>query len=298
MALKFGAALLARKSFSMRAFNVTAWLLGWLILLPLAQPAPAETTGAPDILVLGDSQLSFGTGTAFVDLLGDMAGSCGIDAKASIGVIGVRSSTLTAWTGLTKANKAAICNVDPKWKVNAGVYGTLSQGENPYVQIGRGAQFQFCRAGVSPLEAVFEDGYYRPKLLILYLLGNAADRWAESEALALADVRATMADLPANQPCILMTTAPTYGRKIVALRQRAQDNLERAFAASGSRCSFVRGFTPETIQANMGNERHFRRKKSGEVKDPFHPTEQAARKFLALRRSALCRAAQAQLGTP
>ncbi|MGB8815375.1 MAG: SGNH/GDSL hydrolase family protein [Paracoccaceae bacterium] len=282
----------------MRFFNTVTVALGWLILLPLAIPAAAETTGAPDILVLGDSQLSFGTGTAFVDLLGGMAGSCGIEADASIGVIGVRSSTLMAWTGQTKATKTAICGIDPKWKVNAGVYGTLSQGENPYVQIGRGAQFQFCRAGMSPLEAVFDGGYYRPKLLIMFLLGNAADRWADSEKSALADVRAAMADLPANQPCIFMTTAPTYGRKIVELRQRAQDNLERAFAASGSRCSFVRGFTPETIQANMGNDRHFRRKKSGEVKDPFHPTEQAARKFLALRRSALCSAVQAQLGAP
>jgi hypothetical protein len=75
--------------------------------------------------------------------------------------------------------KGAICDVDPKWKVNAGVYGTLSQGKNPYVQIGRGAQFQFCRPTVSPLQAVFADGYYAPDLVIFFLMGNATERWAE-----------------------------------------------------------------------------------------------------------------------
>jgi hypothetical protein len=46
----------------------------------------------------------------------------------------------------------------------------------------------------------------------------------------------------------------------------------------------------------MGNAANFRRKGSGKVKDPYHPTEAAARKFMALQRGALCKAVADQLG--
>lgn len=272
------------------------FLLVGQLIAATASFAQTPAKGAPDVLILGDSQLSFGAGAAFVDLLGSMAGDCGLEAGATTGVIGVRSSAITSWTGRSKAAKGPICNVDPKWKVNAGAYGSLSQGENPYVQIGRGAQFQFCEAGRSPLQSVFDGGYYMPKLLIFFMMGNAADRWADSPAAALADVQALMADLPKEQPCIFMTSAPPYGEKIVRLRQRAQDNLAAAFAKSGSRCSFVPGFTAATIRENMGNAGNFRRKSNGKVKDPFHPTEAAARKFTKLQRKALCLAIKKQLG--
>jgi hypothetical protein len=142
------------------------------LLLAISLQIQAKVPGAPDVLVLGDSQLTFGAGVAFVDLFNDMAGSCGLDAGATVGVIGVRSSTLRAWTGRSGRSRSAICDVDPTWRVNAGAYGTLSQGENPYIQIGQGDQFQFCQSGLSPMEAVFADNYYRPKLLVLFLLGN------------------------------------------------------------------------------------------------------------------------------
>jgi hypothetical protein len=263
--------------------------------LSLVSPALAEVRGSPDILILGDSQLSFGAGTAFVDLFDDMAGDCGLATDTTVGVIGVRSSTLVSWMGHSKSAKGAICDVDPTWKVNAGAYGSLSPGENPYVQIGRGAQFQFCAPEQSPLEAVFHDGYYQPKLLIMFLMGNATERWAGSPDAALQDVRAFVADLPRDQPCIFMTSAPPYGEKTVRLRQRAQDNIEAAFAKAGGHCSFVPGFTPATIRENLGNEANFRRKASGRVKDPFHPTEAAARRFLRLQRGALCTAIATQL---
>lgn len=259
------------------------------------QSAKAEVRGSPDILVLGDSQLSFGAGLAFVELFGAMRGDCGLDRDATVGVIGVRSSTLQSWTSTGKSAKSAICDIDPKWKVNAGVYGTLSQGENPYVQIGRGDQFQFCSPDRSPLEAVFHDGYYQPKLVVMFLMGNATDRWADSAEAALQDVRSFLADLPTGQPCIFMTSAPPYGEKSVRQRQKAQDNIEAAFAKAGRQCSFVPGFTAETVAENMGNAANFRRKSSGKVKDPYHPTEAAARKFMALRRGALCRAVSLQL---
>ena len=256
----------------------------------------AEVQGSPDILILGDSQLSFGAGVAFVELFKAMRGDCGLGRDATVGVIGVRSSTLQSWTSTGRSAKSAICDVDPKWKVNAGVYGTLSQGENPYVQIGRGDQFQFCSPERSPLEAVLHDGYYQPELVVMFLMGNATERWAESPEAALQDVRSFLTDLPKGQPCIFMTSAPPYGEKSVRKRQKAQDNIEAAFAKAGRQCGFVPGFTPETVAENMGNAANFRRKASGKVKDPYHPTEAAARKFMALQRGALCRAVAVQLG--
>ena len=252
--------------------------------------------GAPDVLILGDSQLTFGAGEAFLGVLADIAGTCGLDAGTTTGVIGVRSSAITSWTGKTKAAKGAICDVDPKWKVNAGAYGTLSQGENPYVQIGKGEQFQFCRPGISPLQAVFADGYYAPDLVIFFMMGNATERWASDSGAALKDVRALVADLPANQPCIFMTSAPPFKEKAVRERQQAQDNIEAAFAKAGRQCTFVRGFTPETIAENQGNAANFRRNASGKVKDPYHPTEAGARRFLKLQRGALCAAIGKELG--
>jgi hypothetical protein len=259
---------------------------------PLATPAAAQ---GPDVLVLGDSQLTFGAGKAFVALLDKMAGTCGLEAGTTTGVIGVRSSAPAAWTARTQKGKSAICEIDPKWRVNAGVYGTLAKGENPYVQIGRGDELQFCRPDTSPLGAVFKDGYYAPRLLVLFFLGNATDRWANSPDAATADLRAVMRDLPKGQPCLFMTTAPPYGAKVVAERQKAQDNMARAFASGASHCSFVPGFTPATIAENQGNAVNFRRKPSGRVKDPFHPTEAGATRFLALRRAAICEAIAKQM---
>jgi hypothetical protein len=266
-----------------------------LIGLFLARDAGAEVQGSPQVLVLGDSQLSFGAGKAFVALFDRLGGRCGLAPDATVGVIGVRSSTLQSWTSQGQGGRRAICEVDPTWKVNAGVYGTLSQGENPYVQIGQGAQFRFCEAGRSPLQSVFHDGYYQPQLLVMFLMGNATDRWAGSPEAALQDVRSFLADLPAGQPCIFMTSAPPHGEKSVRLRQKAQDNIAAAFASAGGQCSFVPGFTPQTIGENRGNARNFRRNASGRVKDPYHPTEAAAHRFLALQRDALCRAIAVQL---
>jgi hypothetical protein len=267
-----------------------------LVGLCMTQPGRAEVPGAPDILILGDSQLSFGAGAAFVGLFDQLRGDCGLARDATVGVIGVRSSTLQSWTSQRDGAKGAICDVDPKWQVNAGVYGTLAQGQGPYVQIGQGAQFQFCQPDRSPLEAVFHDGYYQPGLVLMFLMGNAADRWAASPEAALQDVRSFLADLPKGQPCIFMTSAPPYGEKAVRLRQKAQDNIAAAFAKAGRQCSFVPGFTEATVAENMGNAANFRRKPSGKVKDANHPTEGAARRFLALQRDAICRAVAEQLG--
>ncbi len=271
-------------------------MLGCCAMAASTGLAQGTAKGAPNVLILGDSQLTFGAGAAFLDEMQAMAGSCGLKDGATTGIVGVRSSSIVSWTAQRRAAKGAICDVDPKWNVNAAAYGTLSQGENPYLQIGRGAQFQFCRPDRSPLQSVFADGYYAPDLLIFFMPGNATERWADSPDAALQDVRALISDLPPDQPCIFMTSAPTYKEKAVRLRQKAQDNIERAFAQTGGQCSFVPGFTAATIRENQGNAANFRRNASGAVKDPFHPTEIAARKFLKLQRGALCKAIKHELG--
>ncbi len=270
-------------------------LVGLLSAVADVSTAQARDKGGPNVLVLGDSQLTFGAGEAFVDLLNSMAGNCGLDDDASTGVIGVRSSTIISWTSRGKKAKSAICDVDPTWNANAGVYGALSNGKNPYVQIGAGPNFQFCRRDLSPLEAVFQGGYYDPDIVIFFMMGNAAERWAESKSAALSDAKSLLADLPRGQPCVFMTSAPTFGEAEVKLRLRAQENLAAAFERVGSRCAFVPGFTTATIRENMGNSSNFRRKSSGKLKDPFHPTEAAARRFLNLQSKALCKAIKKQL---
>lgn len=250
---------------------------------------------SPDIFVLGDSQLSFGAGVAFVEFFKKISGQCGLSKNMSVGVLGVRSSSLTAWTSPETAAKNSICGIDPKWKVNAGSFGVINTTNNKYVQVGEGEAYQFCRAGQSPFQAMFADGYYNPQLFVMFFLGNATERWAKSAEDALTDVKRTIRDMPAGMPCIFMTTAPAYTEKVVRERQQAQANIERAFKSVGKQCTFVRGYTPDTVAANLGNAANFRRKPDGSVKDPYHPTEDSARLFLSLVKDDFCAAIKAEM---
>lgn len=275
---------------------IAGWAIALLILLFSTPHASAQDSfRSPDVLVLGDSQLSFGAGVAFIEFLKKIGKSCGLDPRWTLGVLGVRSSSLRAWTAKDGGGKKAICDVDPKWKVNAGSFGVINTTGNKYVQIGQGAAYQFCKSGQSPFQAMFADGYYNPKLFIMAFLGNATERWANSEADALLDVKAAMKEVPADLPCIFMTTAPGYTSKINNERQRAQNNVEKAFKAAGKRCTFVQGYTPQTVAANQGNAKKFRLKPDGTVKDPYHPTEDSARDFLSLIKPALCSAIKTEL---
>jgi hypothetical protein len=280
-------------------YNRHIWLAALVLALPLGftTRSPAqERFQSPDVFVLGDSQLSFGAGVAFIDFLKTNAKACGLNPAWSIGVLGVRSSSLRAWTAKDGGGKKAICDVDPKWKVNAGSFGVINKTGNKYVQIGQGDAYQFCAAGQSPFQAMFARGYYNPKIFVMAFLGNATERWAKSEADALDDVKRAMQDIPGDLPCIFMTTAPGYTAKINGERQKAQDNIEKGFKTAGKRCAFVQGYTPETIAANQGNASKFRLKPDGTVKDPYHPTENSAREFLSLIRGSLCSAFKAELG--
>ncbi len=137
--------------------------------------------------------------------------------------------------------------------------------------------------------------HYNPKLLFLTFLGNLSSSWANDKSAALKDVTAAIEHLPKHIPCVFMTTAPTYHKRTVKQRFKAQENLKAAFAETGHRCSFVDGYTAETIKLNQGVRAHFRQRKSGKVKDPYHPNKQAAKKFFRARHAAICAAITGQL---
>ena len=268
-----------------------------MLLLGAGETSSAQDTfQSPDILVLGDSQLSFGAGVAFIEFLKKNGKACGLNPNWSVGVLGVRSSSLRAWTARDGGGKKAICDVDPKWKVNAGSFGVINKTGNKYVQIGQGDAYRFCQPGQSPFQSMFAGGYYNPKIFLMAFLGNATERWANSDADALDDVKRAMQDIPSDLPCIFMTTAPGYTAKINEERQKAQDNIEKAFRTAGKRCTFVQGYTPATIATNQGNASKFRLKPDGTVKDPYHPTEESARQFLSLIKGSLCNAFKTELG--
>lgn len=270
-------------------------------------PAQAEPFVSPDILILGDSQIPFGSGPVFLDFFENIKNHCSPTPKQQtdlaqldqmkVAVIGVRSSSLHSWTARKGAAKGSICDVDPKWKVNAGTYGFINRTGNKYAQIGRGAPYQFCKKDHSPFEAMFSDDYYAPKLLLMSFLGNATGRWAGSREKALQDVQSMMSQLPEGTPCIFMTTSPSYSKKVTDKRLKAQANIKWAFEEAGASCSFLEGSTAQTIAANQGNPSHFRRTKSGKVKDIFHPNERAARKFFSIEMDNICNAIFTQVAT-
>ncbi len=286
----------------MRAKGLMRSALAGLVLAVASGnvPAIAEEFTSPDILVLGDSQISFGSGPVFVDFLSQLDTVCAPSKRQSralkqlgemkVGVIGVRSTSIHSWTARKGAAKGSICNIDKKWKVNAGTYGVVNKTGNEFKQMGQGRNYQFCSAGKSSFEVMFRDDYYAPKLLVLAFLGNASRRWAEQPELALADVRKLGKQLPPDLPCVFMTTAPAHTTKVSKQRARAQENIKKAFEKTGNRCAFVEGITPETIAANQSTPSFFRRSQDGRVKDPYHPNEKGARHHFKQRAPALCAA--------
>lgn len=274
-------------------------LCAWMAAV--SHPAVAQDAFvSPEILILGDSQISFGSGPAFLEFFTDIKQHCHPNAaqkqslqrlgKMRVGVIGVRSTSIHSWVARGGRAKDTICEEDRKWRVNAGTYGFINMTDNKYVQIGKGKEYQFCAPKQSAFEQMFRDGYYQPRLLLLSFLGNSAKRWANDAQKAVDDVTEMMQQLPADLPCIFMTTAPAYSERIVKLRLKAQKNLMSAFERTGARCTFVPGATPETVAANQGNKHYFRLNKNGMVKDPYHPNAKAAKNFFALEMDGICNA--------
>lgn len=263
---------------------------------PASPPSASAPSASPpsafrDVLMLGDSQISFGAGPAYRQFFADSARLCAgtptAQAPARAAVIGVRSTALHHWTAPAGRAKGVICDVDPAFGVNAGSYGVTSDGLS-YVQIGQDPAYPFCAPGKSPLQAVFEAPAYAPDLLVLSFLGNATERW-QSPATARADWDTAQALIPPDLPCLVMTTIPAFDSADNRARLTAQTHLESAVRATG-RCAFVPGLTPATLAEFEGNPRHFRTRAGGGVIDPRHPTASSASRFIALQSPALCSA--------
>ena len=76
--------------------------------------------------------------------------------------------------------------------------------------MGKGRNYPLCPAGKSPFETMFKPGHDAPELLVLAFFVNAARRWAGDPALAAADAKQLSRHLPADLPCVFMTTAPAH----------------------------------------------------------------------------------------
>ncbi|MBO9474832.1 SGNH/GDSL hydrolase family protein [Shimia sp. R10_1] len=254
----------------------------------------------PDILVLGDSQISFGAGKEYLSFFEQLTERCNITpqrqkalrklGERKTAAIGVRSTSLQSWTTPRGAAKGAICDVDKKFGVNAGAYGINDNPKRVFVQIGKGDAYQFCKPNKTAFEAMFEQGYYKPNLLVLTFLGNSADRWAHSPELAAKDARATLAQVPRDVPCVFISSVPVYLEKTNDTRMRAQTEIARAFKKAGNQCAVVEGFNQQTRAAIEGQAVYFRRNDSGRVKDPHHPKPAAIRQFLEINSAQICSA--------
>lgn len=266
-----------------------------VIRAPVPQPvppSPAQTAQA-EILMLGDSQISFGAGGPYTQFLQTLGQTCaGLPAaydRAKAQAIGVRSTALHNWTARTAPDRDTICEVDQTYGVNAGSYGVTSAGLS-YVQIGT-ADYPYCGGGTTPLKAATE--YVDPDLIILAFLGNATARW-QNAGVARSDWQAALRQLPPDIPCMVMTTIPAFEPAENQRRRAAQDNLGAAVTASG-RCSFAPGITPATLQAIEGRAENFRTDATGTVTDATHPTAASAARFLTANQSTLCTGLRAAL---
>jgi hypothetical protein len=266
-------------------------------LVPSADAKPPKSS-APEIFFLGDSHLSFGAGKAFQNFFSTFEKQCKSEerwmgqAKAiqmtRTSIMGVKSTALHTWVSRHKSLTKMVCEPDPKWPVNARLYGFPHRKDGRYVQLGQDKSFPFCRQNLSALEAVFK--WTTPRLMVFYFMGNTIDRWANSPKACRQDVTRLMKILPKKTGCVFMTTSPVYGRKDNARRTKAQNNIQAAFAQYGKRCAFVPMFTPKTVAAIQGRASYFRRHPNGTVKDPYHPGLSAARRLIQMRRRPICRA--------
>jgi hypothetical protein len=270
-----------------------------LTALALAlSPLQAHAQSNVDVLILGDSQISFGAGEAYLSFFKNLKQNCANSslrkkdyaklANRRTLAVGVRSTSLHSWTARSGASKDTICAVDKKYGVNAGAYGIRGNKDRKFIQIGKERGFGYCQPNQSPFETLFQNPNNTPKLLVLNFLGNAEKRWAESQSAADQDVRRTLQQIPEDVPCVILTTAPVFKKGTNDKRMTAQTRLIRATQKAGNRCQVVEGFTPQTRNAIEGKAQFFRRNKSGRVTDPHHPNTSATRQFTKIIAPKLC----------
>jgi len=287
--------------------NIRKIISAVLLALLFGQPAQAGDYQfkQPDIFVLGDSQVLFGAGEPLLGFFEKIADHCaghwGKDNEAqelkgtSVGVLGVRSTSLNSWVNEDDEFKKRICTIDPNWHINASQFGTVKTTQERFLQIGQEDPFKFCIPDKSAFEVMFENGYYDPKLFVAYFLGNSAKRWAENEAETEKDAIAAAATIPVGMPCVLITTAPSYRANMNVVRLKGQQKFKHAYEKAEGACSFVEGLTPTTIKANVRNHLHFKHNEEEWVRDPFHPNARGIEHFLKLKTADICNAISVQI---
>ena len=260
-----------------------------------------------DLIILGDSQLAFGSGPAMLGFFDQFSANCAdtglapdrlkaVDAM-SVGILGVRATGLRMWLSRTPKATRMICVRDPKGLSNASTYGGLRYRNSRWAQIGDSPHHQFCGNARSPLENIFAELPNTPKLVIFHFLGLSTFDWLDRAKLKR-DLSRLEEQLPDETACLFLTTIPTYSVRINRPRRRAQQALAGALAETGSRCGFVAGHTARTLRACEKNRAYFRKRRNGSVKDPYHADAAGARRFLDLRGPAICRGVTAAVSTP
>lgn len=266
---------------------------------PGAAPGLAAQGLRPvDILMLGDSQLAFGSGPAFVKFFKNFSKRCAglglpesklrkVEAM-SFGILGVRATGLHMWLSRSKKGTRMICVRDPAGYDNASTYGAMRYNKSRWVQIGESRHHRFCGSSRSPMENIMAQLPEAPKLTIFHFLGLSAYHWLKKSRL-LADLTKVNKQLPMETSCLFVTTIPAYLRKINRPRIKAQAALEEALMDERHRCGFVAGQTKKTLGAFQGNPAYYYKRRDGRVKDPYHTTPAGAARFLAIRGPAICR---------
>jgi len=281
-------------------------LAGSLAAMAICATAVAAV-GAPraaearkvDIVMLGDSQLSFGSGPAFENFFSDFSKRCaglGLDEDVlamvddmRVGIMGVRSTGVHSWVAKSRRGKRMVCERDPAPNslVNASAYGALRFG-NKWVQIGSSRHHRFCRSRQSPLQVMLSEKLYRPKLAIFHFLGLNAYRW-RNPANARKDIAALVAQIPKETRCVFFTTIPTYRRSLNKPRWIAQRHLKAELARTGNRCVFIPGLTKKTARTFEGRSKYFYTKR-GRVRDPYHANPAGSERFIQIRGQDFCAA--------
>lgn len=277
--------------------KITSFLL--LVFFIGIKSINAQQLKDASILVIGDSQILFRGGDAYVDYFTHLADECrmifpdpaeSLDThiKGPVGVAGVRGASIDAWLSRGGPDKERICTPEASWPMNARGFGVLHKPDKKFVQIGDDPTYPLCEPGKSPVEALFQTAGIKPQLLVFSLLGSQSEFWARDRALADRDAENFAAQIPLGTPCIYMGTAPNFKTRLNVIRQRGQAHFFESLHHHGTTCQLVEGLTDQSIAALQGNKAFYKTNSEGIVRDGFHPNDAGIRTFLGTTTRSMC----------
>lgn len=278
------------------------WAVSGLFALTLSlSSVSAQSLADPDLLVIGDSQILFRGGPAYVDHFSKLAETCGalIPKRAAdfkthfsgdVGVAGVRAAAINSWLAREGKQKDTLCVPQKSWPKNARGFGALHTPDQKFHQTASDGNYPLCQPDQSPMEALFKGVAIKPKLLVFSMLGGYSKNWAKDEALAHKHAAELAAQVPKNTPCLYLTTAPSFSENHNSDRLKGQDHFFDGIQKAGGACLPVRGLTDETISAFQGNNKFYKTREDGTVRDVFHPNDLGVRTFLKKVSPAMCQA--------